>query len=154
MAEPIEITLRDVIDTDVEVFFSDQQDREAAQMAAVPTREREPFFAHWARIRVNETGTTATVVADGRVAGNVVSWEADGQRWVGYWISRPFWGRGVATRALGLLVEQLRQRPLYAHVAAHNRGSVRVLEKCGFRPVGAAGVGEDGVEELTYVLEP
>ena len=151
--EPVEVTVRDVSDTDVEVFFEDQQDPEAAQMAAMATRDREAFFAHWARIRANETGTTATVVADGRVAGHVLSWEAEGRRWVGSWIGRPFWGLGIATRALGLVVEQVRQRPLYAHVATHNRGSIRVLEKCGFRPVGAAVVGADGVEELTYVLE-
>jgi len=28
---PVEVTVRDVIDTDVEVFFEDQQDPEAAQ---------------------------------------------------------------------------------------------------------------------------
>ena len=25
------------------------------------------------------------------------------------------------------------ERPLHAHVAKHNAGSIRVLEKCGFR---------------------
>ena len=27
----------------------------------------------------------------------------------------------------------MNERPLYAHVARHNAGSIRVLEKCGFR---------------------
>ena len=150
---PVEVTVRDVSDTDLEAFFEHQRDPEAARMVPMPIRDRDAFFAHWARIRANETGTTSTVVADGRVAGNVLTWEAEGRRLVGYWIGRPFWGRGVATRALGLVLDQVRQRPLHAHVASHNRGSIRVLEKCGFRPVGDPVVGADGVEELTYVLE-
>ena len=29
-------------------------------------------------------------------------------------------------------MKELDERPLYAHVAAHNIGSIRVLQKCGF----------------------
>ena len=31
--------------------------------------------------------------------GNIGSWEHDGERHVGYWISRAHWGKGVATAA-------------------------------------------------------
>ena len=154
MAEgvPVEVTVRDVIDADVEVFFEYQLDSDASRMAAVAARDREAFFAHWARLRADESVITATVIADGRVAGNVVSWVTMSRRWVAYWIGRQFWGVGVATRAVGLVLLQVRERPLYAYVAAHNHGSRRVLEKCGFRPF-AAEVGAGGVEELTYVLD-
>ena len=66
------------------------------------------------------------------VAGNVVSFEEDGQRGVGYWIGRRFRGRGVATAALSASLEIVETRPLYARVAKHNAASIRVLEKCGF----------------------
>jgi L-amino acid N-acyltransferase YncA len=41
----------------------------------------------------------------------------------------------VKTSALGLLQAQT-ERPLYARAAKDNFGSVRVLEKCGFRVIG------------------
>src|SRR4051812_23432521 len=44
-------------------------------------------------------GTRPDVTVDGRPAGNIVAWWQDGQRYVGYWFGREFWGRGVGTRA-------------------------------------------------------
>jgi RimJ/RimL family protein N-acetyltransferase len=69
---------------------------------------------------------------DGGLAGNVVCFDQDGEREVGYWIGREFWGRGVATAALTQFLDEITERPLYAVVAAHNTGSIRVLRKCGF----------------------
>jgi RimJ/RimL family protein N-acetyltransferase len=51
---------------------------------------------------------------------------------IGYWIDKTYWGKGVATRALALFLEEIELRPLYARVAKDNQGSIRVLEKCGF----------------------
>jgi RimJ/RimL family protein N-acetyltransferase len=66
----------------------------------------------------------------------VVSWTQDGVREVGYWIGKAYWGKGIATAALAEFLAVEPTRPLYAHVARHNLGSVRVLEKCGFARVG------------------
>lgn len=77
------------------------------------------------------------MVVDGQVAGNVVCWETLGVREVGYWIGRAFWGRGIATKALALFLTEMTTRPVFAYVAAHNVGSIRVLEKCGFGPLEA-----------------
>ena len=53
-------------------------------------------------------------------------------------------------------MDEVSIRPLYAHVAAHNLGSIRVLEKCGFRRDRAqeaeAPAPDDGVEEFIFVL--
>jgi len=53
-------------------------------------------------------------------------------------------------------VAEVAIRPLYAHVVAHNVGSIRVLEKCGFRrdrvQEATAPAPDDGIEELTFVL--
>ncbi len=68
------------------------------------------------------------------MSGYVLSWTGETGRMVGYWIGKEYWGRGIASEALRLyLVEEL-QRPLLATVAEHNTGSIRVLEKAGFRP--------------------
>jgi RimJ/RimL family protein N-acetyltransferase len=151
------VRLRSVEDRDLDVFFDHQADPQAVEMAAFPAREQDQFAAHWARIRADDTKVVRTIVADGVVAGNIGSWQEDGQQLLGYWVGREWWGRGVATRALALLVEEVMVRPLYAHVAVHNVGSIRVLEKCGFRRDGLqeakAPAPDDGIEELIFVLD-
>lgn len=152
-----EVSLRMVEDQDLGVFFDQQADPEASEMAAFPSRDRDRFSAHWTRSRANPVAESRTIVADGAVAGNITSWEQDGQRLLGYCLGREYWGRGVATEALGQFVRQVTTRPLYAHVAEHNIGSARVLEKCGFRRDREAEAGaprsDDGIEELIFVLE-
>jgi RimJ/RimL family protein N-acetyltransferase len=155
---PGDVHIRDVEDDDLEVFFEQQLDPEATRMAAFPARERDAFMAHWAKIRADETVLLRAIVVDGHVAGNVVSWEQSGLREIGYWVGRAYWGRGIATQALAIFLGQLGQRPLHAYVAVHNTGSIRVLEKCGFRRVEGHGlppstpdVGED--EEFVFVLD-
>jgi len=155
MAAP-DVRLRDIDDDDIDVFFEHQADPQAAAMAAFPSRDRDVFLAHWTRIRAVDTAVQRTILADGVVAGNIVSWQQDGEQFVGYWLGREHWGRGIATRALAALLEIVPARPLHAHVAAHNLGSIRVLEKCGFRRdrelEAAAPPPPDGVEELILVL--
>lgn len=55
---------------------------------------------------------------------------------VGYWIGRPYWGRGYATEALeaGVLwaSRQWKRRALVAGHFSDNPASGRVLEKAGF----------------------
>jgi RimJ/RimL family protein N-acetyltransferase len=124
--------LRDVIESDLPIFFEHQSDPEATAMADFPARDREAFDAHWERVLGDPTLTSKTIVFEGQVAGNIGSWEHDGRRLVGYWLGREFWGKGLATKALAELVDELDRRPIYAYVAKTNVGSIRVLEKCGF----------------------
>jgi len=62
--------------------------------------------------------------------------DADPAPEVGYWIGRPYWGRGFATEALdGALVWASRKWKRRALTAGHfcdNPASGRVLEKAGF----------------------
>lgn|SRR5690606_7317928 len=153
---PPTVRLRPVEDRDLEVFFEHQADPQAAEMAAFPARDRDQFAAHWAKVRADDTNVVRTIVADGMVAGHIGSWQENGQQLLGYWVGREWWGRGVATQALALFVDEVSIRPLYAHVAVHNVGSIRVLEKCGFRrdraQEAAAPAPDDGVEEFIFVL--
>jgi len=125
--------LRDVLVSDLPIFFEQQFDPIATQMAAFPARDREAFMAHWAKIMADESNILKTILDGDQVAGNIVSWEHDGEREVGYWLGREFWGKGIATKALLLLLQQVTSRPLYAYVVRHNLASIRVLEKCGFK---------------------
>lgn len=126
------LQLRDVQESDLAVFFEQQRDPLANQMAAFPARDKDAFMAHWAKIMKDESTLLKTILFEGQVAGNLVSFVLAGQREVGYWLGREFWGKGIATRALQEFLRQIDERPLYAHVAKHNIGSLRVLEKCGF----------------------
>ena len=150
------VRLRSVEDRDLDVFFEHQADPLAVEMAAFPARDWDKFAAHWAKVRADETLVARTIVADGMVAGNIGSWQENGQQLLGYWVGRECWGRGVATQALALFVDEVSIRPLYAHVAVHNVGSIRVLEKCGFRrdrlQEAKAPAPDDGIEELVFVL--
>jgi RimJ/RimL family protein N-acetyltransferase len=151
-----DVRLRDVTTADLPIFFAHQLDPEATRMAAFAARDRDAFMAHWTRILGNETVMKKTVLVDGHVAGNVVSFEGSGQRLVGYWIGREYWGKGVATRALSEFLAHIETRPLYAHVAKHNAASVRVLQKCGFticgQNVDSSDAAGDGVEEFILQL--
>ncbi len=101
---------------------------------------------------------------EGDVVGHISLLHVDrerGEAEVGYWVGRPFWGRGYATAALRLALafafEDLGLGTVYAHVLAHNPGSARVLEKGGFRrvalPPGAVPCGcADRGETWGYVL--
>ena len=131
-----EVTLREVIDSDLPIFYAHQRDPVAWRMAAFPSRNQEKFMAHWEKIRADRTVVLRTILFDGQVAGTVMSFLQNRKRQVGYWIGREFWGHGIATAALRQFLTQLRTRPLYAHVAKHNAASLRVLEKCGFSIIG------------------
>lgn len=149
-----EVELREVTEADLPIFFEHQQEPEANRMADFPAREREAFMAHWAKILGDETIVKLTIIFQGQVAGNVVSFVQSGEREVGYWIGQEFWGRGIASQSLGLFLEQVTERPLYAHVAKHNLGSRRVLEKCGFRLCGEdRWTNPDGEHGEEYILK-
>ncbi|MEA2508180.1 MAG: hypothetical protein QOG21_262 [Actinomycetota bacterium] len=151
MGEPNGVSLRDVIESDIEVFFEHQSDPVATRMAAFPARSKDAHIAHWHKILADDTLLAQTIVFDGQVAGNIGSWMQDGAPLVGYWIGRDYWGKGIATSALSRFLEVMRTRPLYAHVAVDNIASKRVLEKCHFIVVDRI-EGEDGVGEEVLVL--
>jgi RimJ/RimL family protein N-acetyltransferase len=154
---PPAVRLRSVEDRDLDVFFDHQADPQAVEMAAFPARDKDQFAAHWAKVRADDSLVVRTIVVDDMVAGNIGSWQEDGQQLLGYWVGREYWGSGVATQALALLVDEVSIRPLYAHVAMHNMGSIRVLEKCGFVrdrvQEAKAPAPDDGIEEFVFVLD-
>jgi RimJ/RimL family protein N-acetyltransferase len=144
--------LRRVEPGDVAIFFVQQDDAEASAMAAFPSRDREAHDGHWARILADATVLARTVLDGDLVAGYVVGFLADGRREVGFWLGRPFWGRGLATAAVAEFRELVGERPLFAHVAEHNTGSLTVLRRNGFALVGQHRYAGDDVTELELRL--
>ncbi len=150
------VRLRAVTAGDLSMFFEHQRDPDAVRMAAFPPRGLRAFMGHWKTLLRDAAVLKRTIVLDGNVAGNIVSWDHSGEREVGYWIGKEHWGKGVATRALAAFLREEPTRPLYAHVAKHNAASIRVLEKCGFAMVreekGFAEIGGDSIDGLVFEL--
>jgi RimJ/RimL family protein N-acetyltransferase len=148
------ILLRNVTESDLPVLYEQQLEPEATAMAAFPSRDHDTFMAHWKKIMAEEKVSLKTILYNDQIAGSIVSWEMFGEREVGYWLGKEFWGKGIMTQALTEYINIVKARPLMAHVARHNIGSRRVLEKCGF-----VVIGEDkftnpaGVEVEEFVLK-
>ena len=61
---------------------------------------------------------------------------------IGYWIGEPYWGQGIGTKAVELIVqnalEKLKLVRIFAGAFEYNIGSIKVLEKNGFQKEGVA----------------
>jgi RimJ/RimL family protein N-acetyltransferase len=151
------ITIREVEASDLEVFHKHQLDPEAIRMAAFVGKDRKDkavFDAHWNKILKSPQNINRTIVADGRVAGHIACYPDGEHMEVTYWLGREFWGKGLATQALRRMLELVVERPIFARAATDNIGSIRVLQKCGFKIIGkdkgfANGRGEETEE---YIL--
>jgi RimJ/RimL family protein N-acetyltransferase len=130
------LQLRIVGDDDFPILYEHQLDIDANRMAAVVPRDWQAFQSQWNKIISDPTVVARAIVVDDQVVGQIGCFQSDGQDCVGYWIGKGFWSRGFASRALKLLLEEVKARPLHARVATHNIGSIRVLEKNGFKIVG------------------
>ena len=154
------IALRPLVDDDLDAIFEQMKDPESVRMAAFTAEDpadRQAFLAHRSRIRADPSVVERVIEADGTFAGTIASFEIDGEREVTYWIDRALWGRGIASAALQSFLSISTERPLFARAAADNAGSLRVLEKAGFRRIGvdrgfARGRGEE-IEEVILRLD-
>ena len=126
------LCLRRVQGSDLEILYEIQIDPLANAMAVANPRTRDEFFEHWRRVLADPAVVPRTIVMGSRVSGSISCFELDERTYVGYWIARESWGRGIATRALQLFLDEVATRPLWARVAISNAASARVLEKCGF----------------------
>ena len=153
------VQLRDVAESDLDLFFQHQLDDGAAHMAAFTSKDRADraaFFAHWQKIMAKDEVIIQTILVDGDVAGHVLSFLMEGDREMSYWIDRAYWGKGIATQALTAYLAIVDERPLYGRAAKDNTGSIRVLEKCGFvykqTETGFANARGEEIEEVVMML--
>ena len=133
------IALRPVEDADLDALFDQMRDPEAVRMAAFTAEnpdDRHAFDIHMARVRNSPGITMRAITCDGQLVGSIASFPSGDQTEVTYWIDRTAWGRGIASRALQLLLKLVPVRPLHARAASDNIASLRVLPKAGFSVIG------------------
>lgn len=133
---PQKIILRPVGAEDVPTLYNQQIDEESNRMAAVNSRDQPTFEAHWARVLDDSTMVIRGIWVDGQLAGCIGCFLQQEVRHLGYWLGKEFWGHGIATAAVQLLLQEIPDRPLHATVASHNLASLRILQRSGFRITG------------------
>jgi RimJ/RimL family protein N-acetyltransferase len=154
------ITFREVESSDLETFYQHQLDPEAIRMAAFvckDPKDKAAFDVHWDKILKSPQNTNRTIVANGRVIGHIACFPNGEHMEVTYWLGREFWGKRLATQALKKMLYLVAARPMFGRAAADNIGSIRVLQKCGFKIIGkdkgfANGRAED-TEEVILRLD-
>lgn len=151
------VRLRPTERADLPALFEMQVDSESNAMAGTKPRTREAFFGVWDHIFADPNAMARVIELDGVVVGSIGCFQSEGKDCVGYWIARPHWGKGAASRAVGLFLAEEGRRPLHATTTLANEASQRVLEKHGFRRIGSR-MGEEterftAAEVVDFVLD-
>lgn len=126
------VRLRPVEAGDLPRMYEWQLDPDSNRMAVTIPRTREAFDSLWAMSLDDPENTARAILVGEAFVGYISCFPADGEDHVGYWIDRAYWGKGIASRALRLLLREVAKRPLTATAATSNGASLRVLQKCGF----------------------
>lgn len=104
-----------------------------------------PDAIDFIRLRmVDEIQTKFAIVVAGELAGVIgIDFREDIYRkapLIGYWLGQQYWGRGIMTEAVKLMVDYgfatLDIVRLQAGILGNNPASIRVLEKAGFKKEG------------------
>ncbi len=106
----------------------------AAYQARNPS-DRAVFDHHWNQILNDPTVLVRTIEHDGDVAGSILVFDGDEPE-INFWTSTKFWGKGITTSAVDAFLQEYTKRPLTAHVVQDNLGSIKVLERRGFKIIG------------------
>ncbi len=149
------VMLRETRREDVPRFFEHQTDPEGMRMVGSVRAnhlDRDAFIARWDGILANDALIKRAIVlaepASGGeiVVGSINCFERipDPARpctifpgpEIGYWLGREHRGKGIASEAVKLFLADVTRRPLYARAASDNVGSIRVLQKAGFKEIG------------------
>jgi RimJ/RimL family protein N-acetyltransferase len=145
------LTLRPVRPADGAEMVPLLGDWDVARMTSrIPHPYTAEDFAAWRTIAIEgrSTGSDFSFVAetyDGSVIGcaAIHKLTQDAQHYeLGYWIGRPYWGKGYATEAgralLDCVSDDLGSDDVMSRHFVDNPKSGRVLEKLGFRYTGKA----------------
>ncbi|UOQ53535.1 GNAT family N-acetyltransferase [Hymenobacter cellulosivorans] len=156
---PAHVTLRPTTPADLEQLFHFQLDEEARYLAAFTPPDhtnKAAYVEKYGGFLLNPTIHMQTILVDGTIAGSISKFEIEGDAEITYWLDRAFWGRGIATAALATFLTLEVTRPLFGRVAFDNRGSQKVLKKCGFVRIGTyqgfANARQTAVAEFIYQL--
>ena len=98
------------------------------------------------------------IVYNGEIAGTIgVTPKKDVYRKsieIGYFVGEQYWGKGIATAAVALVIEYIKANfaviRIYAEVFGHNKASMKVLEKNGFH---LEGIREKAVIKNNVIMD-
>lgn len=138
----MKIELRERTAGHVRVYFERTQDEQIERMLPRSVESLEQALANFeATLLPGAASFGRTVYADGRYVGDVwcycIDCEQSPNAMLSYCIfDKALWGKGAATEAVGLFLQQVRERfslrSVGAFTFADNKASIRVLEKNGF----------------------
>lgn len=88
--------------------------------------------------RKKRTEINFGIEIDGEIVGGVGIFKIHGHKAeIGYWLARKYWGKGIMTKVVKEITKfgfgKLGLRRIYAHVFPYNKGSMRVVEKAGYK---------------------
>ena len=126
------VRLRNIGQDDLPRLYEFHLDPDANRLAMTIPRSVDAFAARVENRHGDPTVVVKAIAVGDLLAGIISYFKHDGVDSVGYWLGKDFWGKGIASSALKLFLQEVQPRPLYAHVATGNRASLRVLQKCGF----------------------
>jgi ribosomal-protein-alanine N-acetyltransferase len=102
-------------------------------------RDAEEEYRRFRNImrRKNPWRQAIAIEINGETAG-IVSISIDSHKAeIGYWLGRAYWGKEIMTEAVKEITKysfnKLGLRRMYAHTFPHNKASMRVLEKAGYK---------------------
>lgn len=143
--KPAQVYLRPTLHADIPRLFEIQLDPAGNDLAGTKPRDLAAFTARWDDILGTPTTppgptgvTPRVIIADGVLAGSINIFRPDDEpeaNFIGYWLAREHWGRGIATRAIALMLAESPIRPLFARVISHNAASLKALTRNGFEVV-------------------
>ena len=149
MMETERLILRPWRESDAEALFKYASDPDVGPRAGWPPHKsveeslqiiRTVFNTPtmWA-VELKETGEAIGCV--GYLPASVSNLQIpDDQCEVGYWIGKPYWGRGICTEALRLVIDYCFKvkhfTVLWGDYFPNNPASGRVMMKCGFKDTG------------------
>lgn len=146
MPKPIKtrrLVLRALVDSDAPHLARLAGDWDVARMTArIPFPYSEALAREWmATLAPGEF--VRAVTYQGALVGAVGYVPTDdGAAEIGYWIGRPWWGRGFASEAAQALVHHCFAKAGFKKLTCchfdDNHASARVIEKLSFRPSGVA----------------
>lgn len=143
------ILLRHWQESDADVLYEYAKEPELGERAGWPPHKSREESLEIIRTVFDNPTTWAIVLKEtGKVVGAMGYGPScdcslpsrEGEPTVGYWIGKPFWGKGICTEALRLMIRHIRATTdIKSLVSGHftdNPASGRVMEKCGFIPTG------------------
>ncbi len=136
------IELRDFLTEDEELLVSYLNEESVTKYlsARLPQPYTKEAAAWWVSTG-SKIGIVKAITKNGLLVGSISAiigeFERQKSAEIGYWLAKPFWGKGYASEALTEFLKTIFASTeivrLFAPVFEGNVPSAKVLEKCGFK---------------------